>query len=209
LVELLGVVLLIGILAGLLLPGLGAARRATQRAQTKVQFTQWAAAIESFRSEYGFYPAFDASGLVNGGAGASDASDHPFHDILAGKKRDGTAASAASAISAGSQNRKRIVFHSFGDREFSIASNQSRLLRDASDNVSIAVLVDRNLDGRVDATDYPTFPAVVLPDGTEARPSAEGASATVPSGGVRAGVIFYSADPAATAADPRFVCSWK
>lgn len=209
LVELLGVVMLIGILAALLLPSLGAARASTQRAKTKVQFTQWATAIESFRSEYGYYPAFDSGGLVNGGTAASDAGEHLFHDVLAGRKRDGSAASTAQATSAGSQNRKRIAFHSFSDGELTAPGSAARLIRDASENVSIAVLVDRNLDGRIDGSDYATFPAVVLRDGTQARPRTDGTAPDVPSGGVRAGVIFYSADPTATAADPRFVFSWK
>src|SRR5471030_2679442 len=56
LLELLTVIALIGILAALLFPGIHAARIAADRARTRVQFNQWAAALEGFRSEYGYYP---------------------------------------------------------------------------------------------------------------------------------------------------------
>lgn len=210
LVELLAVIAVIGILAAILFPSLSAARRSAHRAKTKVQFNQWAAAIESFRSEYGYYPAFDSTNLVNGGATTTLDGDHLFHDILAGRKRDGTAPSTATATSAGSQNRKRIVFHSFHEGEFtSTDATYPHLLKNAFAHLSIAVLVDRNLDGKIDAADYATLPAVALADGTTARPTSGGAAADVPASGVRTGVAFYCADPRATAADPQFIFSWK
>lgn len=200
----------IGLLAAILFPSLGAARQSANRAKTKVQFNQWAAAIESFRSEYGYYPAFDATNLVNGGATTTLNGDHLFHDILTGRKRDGSAASTATATAAGSQNRKRIAFYSFSDRELTAAdSSFPYLLKNALENLSIAVLVDRNLDGKIDTSDYATFPAVALADGTTARPSSGGTTTDIPASGVRAGVIFYCADPHATSADPQFLFSWK
>ena len=54
--ELLGVMTIIAILAALLLPTLGAARSAAQRAKTRAQFAQWAAALEQYRQEYGYFP---------------------------------------------------------------------------------------------------------------------------------------------------------
>ena len=108
LLELLSVIAVIGILAALIFPGVRAARVLAHKARTKVQFSQWAAAIEGFRSEYGYYPAFDPSALVNGGSSPAMTGDHPFHDILAGRKRDGTPLPASGAAVA--QNRKRIGF---------------------------------------------------------------------------------------------------
>ncbi|MBA4136386.1 MAG: prepilin-type cleavage/methylation domain-containing protein [Opitutus sp.] len=210
LLELLTVITIIGILAALIFPSVGAARKAANRAKTKVQFSQWVAAIESFRSEYGYYPTFDASNLVNGGAPTTLSGDHLFHDLLAGKKRDGTAPGTTASTSAGNQNRKRIAFHSFGDSEFTAPDGPfPYLLRDAFENLSIAVLVDKNLDGKIDATDYATFPAVALSDGTTARPTAGGPTTDFPASGVRAGAIFYCAHPHATSAMPEFIFSWK
>lgn len=206
LLELLAVVAVIGILAALIFPNIGAARNAANRTKTKVQFHQWAAAIESFRAEYGCYPAFDASGLVNGGASPTPGGDHLFHDLLSGRRRDGSAASTATAFAAGSQNRKRVAFYVFGESDFSTAESAApHLLRDAFDNPSIAVLVDRNLDGKIDAADYASLPAVAARDGAAIRPG----SAEFPASGVRAAVLFYVADPDASAGNPRFICSWK
>jgi prepilin-type N-terminal cleavage/methylation domain-containing protein len=206
LIELLVVVAVIGILAALLFPSLAAARASAERAKTKLQFSQWAAAIEAFRAEYGHYPVFDGTHLVNGGAGSGRDADHPFHDLLAGQRRDGSPPNSAGATAPGSQNRKRLVFHSFAESDFTpVDSTFPNLLRDACGNVSIAILVDRNLDGRIDAVDYPRLPTVMTRDGAMIRPDA----ADFPATGVRAGVLFYSADPQATATDARFIFSWR
>ena len=121
LLELLSVIAIIGILAALIFPSVGAARRSANRAKTRVQFSQWAAAIESFRSEYGYYPAFHSSNLVNpSGQATAPSSLHLFHDVLAAKRRDG---SALPAYTSGTnpqfpeaQNRKLISFSSFSSR---------------------------------------------------------------------------------------------
>jgi prepilin-type N-terminal cleavage/methylation domain-containing protein len=192
LLELLCVIAVIGVLAALIIPSVGGARRSANKAKVKVQFAQWTAAIEAFRSEYGYYPAFDATNLVNGGA---TATDHPFHDVLAGRRRDGTALIAGSA--AATQNRKLARFHTFTDSELTAGG----LVRDAFDNTAIAVLVDKDLDGFIRAgTDFTTLPAVagIMPTGADFPPA-----------GVRAGVIFYAPAPGATAANPEFIFSWK
>lgn len=200
LLELLSVIAIIGVLAGLLFPGVRAARVAAHKARTKVQFNQWAAAIEGFRSEYGYYPAFDVTGQVNGGASTVLSGDHLFHDILAGKKRDGTELAAGSLAAA--QNRKSLRFISFGAADFTEPNSPApNLLRDAFDNTAIAVLVDRDLDGFIKiGGDYPALPAVAgLTPG----------AADFPAEGVRAGVLFYAPAPGATTTDPGFVFSWK
>lgn len=192
LLELLTVMAIIGLLAALLFPALGAARRSAVRAETKVQFAQWTAAIEAFRTEYGYYPAFDASGLVNGGV---TATDHLFHDLLAARKRDGSALAATEP--AAQQNRKLITLHSFAEGEI----DASGLVADASANTAIAVLTDRDLDGVIRiGVDFTTLPLV---DGV-----APGA-ADFPNTGIRAGVIFYAPAPGNTAANPGFIFSWK
>jgi prepilin-type N-terminal cleavage/methylation domain-containing protein len=205
LLELLTVIAVIGILAALIFPSIGAARKSANRAKTKVQFNQWAAAIESFRSEYGYYPTFHATQLVNGGATTTASGEHFFHDILNGKRRDGSA--LLTGNSALAQNRKRIAFHTFSESELSgTTSAFPFLLREAFENISIAVLVDRNLDGVINAADYDgTLPAVTTTTGESIRPGVNDFPAT----GLRAGVAFYCADPNATAANPEFILSWK
>jgi len=200
LLELLTVIAIIGVLAALLFPALRSARLTANKARTKVQFSQWSAAMECFRNEYGHYPVLDPTALVNGSATTAITGDHLFHDIMAGRKRDGTPLLSAGA--AARQNRKLISFYSFSDSDFSTASSPTpNLLRDASDNTEIAVLVDRNLDGVIlIGSDYPALPAV---DGL--TPSVTDFPAT----GVRAGVIFYAPAPGADTTNPGFVFSWK
>ena len=207
LLELLSVIAVIGILAALVFPGIGSARRAANRAKTKVQFSQWAAALEGFRSEYGYYPVLHSSILVNPPGQATDpATLHLFHDILAAKRRDGSAlpayASSTNTQFPEAQNRKLISFYAFSDSDFTGASSPTpNLLHDAFDNTEIAVLVDRNLDGVITlGSDFTALPTVggIIPS-----------TADIPATGVRAGVLFYAPAPGADANNPEFIFSWK
>ena len=202
LLELLAVIAVIGILAALLFPGVRSARGAAYKAKTRVQFNQWAAALEGFRSEYGYYPALHPTNLVNPPGQAVDpAALHLFHDLLAVRRRDGSALPAYTTgtdpLFPEAQNRKLVRFHAFAVSEFSSAD----LLADAFGNTQIAVLVDRNLDGVIRAgSDFTELPVV---GGLTPGP------ADFPAAGVRAGVIFYAPAPGATAANPDFIFSWK
>jgi len=202
LLELLAVIAVIGILTALLVPSVNSARASANRARTRVQFNQWAAALEGFRSEYGYYPALHSSNLVNPPGQTTDpATLHLFHDILAARRRDASALPAFASTTDPRfpevQNRKLISFYSFAVSDFT----PNELLCDAFGNTEIAVLMDRNLDGVIRAgDDFAELPAVGgLTPGTGDFPAA----------GVRAGVIFYAPAPGATAANPEFIFSWK
>lgn len=207
LLELLTVLALIGLLTALLFPALQAARQASQRADTRAQFARWTMAIEAYRATYGYYPAFHPSRLVNPPGQTTDpATLHLFHDILAARRRDGSALPASTAGTdpqlPEAQNRRRLRFSAFGEQEFSTAgSGAAYLLCTAGGQTEIAVLVDVNLDGVVDVTDVggilPTVAGLVPP--TEDFPPA----------GIRAGVLFYAPAPGATGEQPAFVYSWK
>lgn len=205
--ELLTVMAILAILLAILLPSLGAARRSADRVRTKALFAQWVSAIEAFRRAYGTYPAFDASGLVNGGVEVGDSGNHVFHDTLAGKRRDGGPLFSNSPAAA--QNPRRIAFQQFADSDF----DADGLLCDATRNVSIAVLVDRNLDGAIKVggavSDYDALPLVALPGGGVSAPVLGMGEGAFPSAGLRAGVAFYAAAPSATAESRDFVISWK
>lgn len=196
-IELLTVIAILSVLVAILIPTVSSSREAAAKTRTRVQFNQWAVAIASFRSEYGYYPLFDASHKVNGGA---DEVDHPFHDVLAGKKRNGSALSGGS--SAASQNKKQLLFCSFSEADFTDSSSATpNLLQNSFGETDIAVLIDRNLDGVINSVDYgETLPAVdgIRPDETD-----------FPATGIRAGVVFYSAGPRATVGAPQFIFSWK
>ena len=200
-------VAVIGILAALIFPGFTAARVAANKARTRVQFNQWAAALEGFRSEYGYYPVLPSSSLINPpGQSGDPGALHLFHDLLAAHRRDGSGlpayGSTTDAQLPEAQNRKLIFFHPFSDSDFTNASSPvPNLLHDAFDHTEIAVLVDRNLDGVIQiGSDFPALPAV-----GGLTPGA----ADFPAAGIRAGVIFYAPAPGATEANPGFIFSWK
>lgn len=206
-IELLTVIAVIGILAAILIPTVSSVRRSAAKAKTKVQFSQWVTAIEGFRSEYGYYPQFDSSNLVNPASQSTVAStEHLFHDILAARRRDGTPLPAFGVGTNGNtpeaQNRKRITFHEFGEGEITGDDDVTpNLIKDAYDNTVIAVLVDRNLDGKIDSNDYPG-----------GIPSVAGMSLTVadyPVTGLRLRVAIYAPGPTATVQNPEFIFSWK
>ncbi len=197
LIELLTVIAIIAILAGILIPTATGARMAANRARTRVQFAQWATAIEAFRQEYGCYPEFDASGKVNGGAAAAEGGVHPFHDLLAGRRRDGTALPASGSIASApeAQNFRHMPFIIFSQNDlfsstYAEAGKRS-LLHDGFENTDIAVLVDINMDGVINDADYPVRPTV-LPSGNDSVQLSPGEADFPPgaAGGVRAGVIF-------------------
>ena len=225
LVELLAVVAVIGILATILVPTLSSARTAAKKARTRTQFSQWSAAFEAFRQEYGSYPQFAATGaqkLVNPpGTSNNPQAVHLFHDTLTGQRRDpaGTwpTATTGTPPPPQAQNTRRIKFVAFTDVDFVTAADvtaglnvagQLWWVRDGFNNTSIAVVTDANLDGVINGRDSTGgFPPVTVAGGTLAiRPTTVVTTGTT--GGIHAGVIFYSAPPtASTEAD--LIMSWK
>lgn len=236
LVELLSVIAIIGVLAGILIPTVSAARISAKKAKVRAQFSQWATAFESFRQEYGTYPQLYTNAtqkLVNQGAVGSastipPSSNHLFYDLLAGVHRDGsvlTGATTGTPVPALGQNPRRVRFYTFtdadlvtpGDVSTGLAtSSQQWLIRDAFYNTSIAVITDSNLDGMINGRDSSGgYPGVTVAGGTTTiRPTGTGTSTTNTglttgtTGGIHAGVIFYSAPPSATT-ETDLIMSWK
>jgi hypothetical protein len=67
------------------------------------------------------------------------------------------------------------------------------------------VIVDGNLDGKIDSSDYPSG----LPLVNGMRPTIGSSTADFPATGVRARVVFYVPKPGADATNPDFIFSWK
>ena len=213
---------IIGILAAIIIPTTSGARVAANKAKTRTQFAQWATAFEAFRQEYGTYPQLFTAGaqkLVNQGATTQLTGNHLFHDILAGKKRDGsqlTGATTGNPLPAIAQNARRINFVNFTDSDFVLAADvtagrntnaQLNFIRDAFYNTSIAVVADSNLDGVINGRDASPFPTVTAAGATTTiRPTTVVTTATT--GGIHAGVIFYCAPPGATTEND-LIMSWK
>ena len=226
LIELLTVVAIIGILAAIIIPTAGGARKSANRAKVRAQFGAWTSAFEAFRQEYGAYPQLSATGaqkLVNPLGTSTNAQQvHLFHDILTGRRRDPAAVwpttTAGTPPPPQVQNSRRIQFVNFVENDFvsqadvtagRAAANQLNFVRDAFYNTSIACVTDSNLNSVINGSDTAGgFPPVTVAGGTTViRVSA----ATLPvgtTGGVHAGVIFYSAPPGSTT-EADLILSWK
>lgn len=197
LVELLTVIAIIGILSSLLFVTFGGVTAGAKRAKTRVQFAQWATAMEAFRQEYGFYPDFRTVStdtlFFGNGVVDSTTESQKFVETLSGREVDGDPLPPGSpGVLAG--NAKSIRFCSFGQDDLD-ATNR---LVDAFENAEIAVLVDYNFDGVITigpGKEYEDFPEVI------------GLKPDIPANGVvRAGVIFYS--PGAGKSTEDIVKSW-
>jgi prepilin-type N-terminal cleavage/methylation domain-containing protein len=204
LLELLAVMAVIGILAAILVPTVGAVRTAAWKAKTRVQFAQWTAAMEQFRQEYGYYPEVGTDGKL-----ATPADTLRFVRTLGGRNPDGSAVAAAADLNG---NTKRITFYAFTDADFfdpdQVAGGAdysgNELLRDAFGNIEIGVLADRNGDGLIKPGDEGAAVAVAsVLGGARIAPG----EADFPAAGVRAGALFYSAGRGTSEAD--LILSWR
>ena len=194
LIELLTVIAVIGILAAIIIPVVGGASNSARRAKTRVQFSQWANAIEGFRQEYGYYPVFTQN-LVNGD-NTNEASIVLFREVLSGRGAPDPSTFLSSENGTSPQNPKRITFLSFGQDE--IVDGK---LVDAFGNEEIAVLVDKNYDGIVTVGTDGDYTTATAPNTNGVKPMFP-----PPPEGIRTGVIFYSAGAGDSASD--IVTSW-
>ncbi len=224
LIELLAVVAVIGILATILVPTLSYARTAASKARTRTQFSQWAAAFEAFRQEYGAYPQLYPTGsqhLVNQSASTTATAEHLFYDTLSGRRRDPTgswnAATTRNPPMPQAQNTRRIQFVSFNDADMVIQADiptyntalELNFIRDGFHNTSIAVITDANLDGVINLNDCSGgYPSVTVSGATTTLKPLTTDLPAATTGGIHQGVIFYSAPPGASTGSD-LIMSWK
>jgi prepilin-type N-terminal cleavage/methylation domain-containing protein len=213
LMELLTVITVIGILAGIIIPTVHGVQIRARKVKTRAQFSQWANAMELFRAEYGYYPKIDGAGGKSGKAEPNQINTDKFAVALTGRHFNGEdsdlrASSAQSSVKCG--NLQLITFYTIGEGEVGGTDAQPKL-KDAFGNTEIAVLYDTNYDGIINATDISVLPPVKADAGGKYTPDAN-ADFNFPIG-IRAGVIFYSAgpgDPGDRAIDSTdAVFSWK
>lgn len=165
LIELLTVIAIIGILAGILIPTVGAVRKQAKIAASKSQFNQYINAIQMFKSEYGYHPF--AAGAVDVTVDLSTSSQD-FIRTLSARNASGTAVQEGG-------NRRGIAFHSFGESEYFYNANTDSVdpnqLADRFNNTNIRVMIDVDGDGVV-------------------NPATAG-GLKVPTGGIRSPVVVW------------------
>ena len=143
LIELLMVIAIIGILAGILIPTVGAVRKQANIAASKTQISQYVTAIEMFKGEYGYYPF-----VGNGEDTKVDLSSRSAEFIETLSGRDPTSGEKVST----NGNRRQIGFHSFSESEFEIDESgdvSEDQLADWFNNTNIKIMIDGDGDKRV------------------------------------------------------------
>ena len=145
LIELLMVIAIIGILAGILIPTVGAVRKQANVAASKAQLSNYINAIQMFKGEYNYLP------FVAGGADttidlSTDAQSVEFIETLSGRDDSGALVTTGG-------NRRSIAFHSFSESEFWINDADvvdQTLVADRFNNRSIKLRLDGDGDGFID-----------------------------------------------------------
>lgn len=159
LIELLMVIAIIGILAGILIPTVGAVRKQANIAASKAQLSNYVTAIQMFKGDYGYYP------LVTGTADSANfeldsvGSSTTFIQTLSGRNPDGSVISASVAKDTG--NRRKESFHSFSDTEFFIDDTDvvaEDQIADRFNNINISIEIDTDGDGFVNPSPVENAP---------------------------------------------------
>jgi len=144
LIELLMVIAIIGILAGILIPAVGEVRKRANIAASKSQLSQYVNAIQLFKGEYGYYP-FDTAELTL----SDPENSKEFIETLSGRTITGTPEAVGG-------NRRQIAFHSFSRQEFYVDPSTDQpaddQLADRFNNTNIVIVIDEDGDGRVTPT---------------------------------------------------------
>lgn len=146
LIELLTVIAIIGILAGILVPAVGQVRKKTAIATSKAKIAQYVTALEGFKAEYGYFPFtqdLDANGLIE--LDTPRMSEKFVETLSARSIKD------ANRSVSGEGNRRRIQFYVFTDTEISDGLEyddiKANTVIDSFGNNKICFVFDHNGDG--------------------------------------------------------------
>jgi len=196
LIELLTVIAIIGILAAILIPTVGAAKKAALKSKTRVQFTQWASAMTLFKNEYGYYPGVAASGASSGLVDTTY-----FLANLTGRDYQGTVLTGANLKG----NTKAGSYYSVADSELlKSGTTVQNTLIDAFGNSSIMVMVDADGNGVITGSERKSS---YLPGGNTVDGTTTALNSGIDTADIRAGVAFYSAGNNSSIND--YIYSWK
>jgi prepilin-type N-terminal cleavage/methylation domain-containing protein len=142
LIEILAVVAIIGLLAAILVPTIGAVMRNAKKSVSQGNFSQWAAAIADYKHTYGYYPPL---------SDATSDSDDTYYDLdrsdelknfvrsLSGKNLDGTELTPEEVKKYNERSRS---FCSFDSNVFRNQDPKTEKLVDFTDNSHIHIVLD-------------------------------------------------------------------
>lgn len=178
LVELLIVISIIAVMAGLLMPAIAGARNKAKRSTSKTFMVQLAGAIDQFKTEYGFYPEFLVEKERVNLADGNNAEN--LIKSLTGRNIDGSNLSDADRKKF---NRRMRSFFTFDSTVLQKKDNSWKIV-DPFGNPNIYICVDKTGAGQI-RKGYP-----LVSDGI----SAEDFKEIVPdvASGVRKSVIIFT-----------------
>ncbi len=151
LIELLMVIAIIGVLAGILIPTVGMIKEKAKIATSKVQLSQYLTAIQSFKGEYGYYPF---SNDLNGNHEldlSSVQKSKLFYETLSAR----SFSNASNSVSV-EGNRRRIQFYTFNEHEIADGLDHGiskNTIVDSFGNNQIRIVFDHDNDGIVSVPD--------------------------------------------------------
>lgn len=143
LIELLMVIAIIGILAGILIPAVGMVKESANIAASKTQLSGYVNAIGLFKGEYNYYPFPEAH--EDGGATISTIGQDEFVGALSATNLDGTRITSGEKYG----NRKLISFYDFSESDFMEGDAKTGEIADRFNNTYIYIAIDGDGDGTV------------------------------------------------------------
>ena len=188
LIELLTVIAIIGILAAVLFPAIGAVRKKAKISTGTTTFQQWCAGVSRYKSVYGFYPNIGASYTTTADAlhKLEAGPGIPFVKSLYGKNPTGSPLSGAATGERAKYNRNAEEFCAFGKDDYELfdanADTTGKLI-DKFGNTNIRIVFDTDGNGTIKGIATP------LPDDLDATKNANGINSPT---GIPARVIIFT-----------------
>ncbi|MFO1446720.1 MAG: hypothetical protein U1F61_00975 [Opitutaceae bacterium] len=196
LVELLGVLAVVAVLGGILLPVTAQVRGFALKVRTRSTFAQWALAFEQFRADTGAYPQVVVDGRLE---------VTRFLGALCAQSPSGGPA-AAEALQG---NVRRTRYLEIAPDEWIPDGRGGGELVDGFGNSQIVVLIDADGDGLIRGDERVRLALARgnTRDGLAGSPLPTDPDLAAEGGVIRAGVAFYSAGRGQAGSD--YVLSWK